>query len=102
MLKNFVTTLLVVLLVNLALAPSAFAKSAENNKELKFIEKLKTNIQSQGVGVNSKTQLKLKDGTKLKGYISEINDGGIVVVNEKNDQNISVPYPQVKQAKGNN
>lgn len=102
MFKTNLTMMLTVLLVNLAFAPMVFAKSEAKNKEEKFIEKLQSNIQKQGVGVNSKIKLKLKDGTKLKGYISEINDNEFVVVDEKNGQNVSVVYPQVGQAKGNN
>lgn len=93
--------LLVVLLVNLALAPSVFAKT-KGNKEAEFIEKLQANLQKQGVGVDSKIKVKLLDGTKLKGYISEINAERFTVVDEKTGQSVPVAYPQVKQAQGNN
>lgn len=102
MLKRTSLIFLIFLLINLAFAPAAFAKSAGTNKEAKFIKKLQSNIQKQGIGVNSKIKLKLKDGTKLKGYISEINDNQFVVIEEKTGQNVSVSYNQVNQAKGNN
>jgi regulatory protein YycI of two-component signal transduction system YycFG len=102
MLKKAISMLVTVLLLNLALAPAAFAKTEGNSKEVKFIEKLRANLQNQGVGVNSKINLKLKDGTKINGYVSEIKADEFVVVNENTGQNNNVPYPQVKQAKGNN
>jgi hypothetical protein len=102
MVKRTLSMLLAVLLVNLALAPRTFAKTGEKSNDVKFIEKLRTNLHNQGVGVSSKIELKLKDGTKIKGYVSEIKDDEFIVVNEKTGQNNNVPYPQVKQAKGNN
>jgi small nuclear ribonucleoprotein (snRNP)-like protein len=54
------------------------------------------------VGKEAKVQVKLKDGTKLKGFISEITDDYFVVTNEKDGQSTAIPYPQVKQVKGKN
>jgi hypothetical protein len=54
------------------------------------------------VGKEAKVQVKLKDGTKLKGFISEITDDYFVVTNEKDGQSTAIPYPQAKQVKGNN
>ena len=93
--------MLIVLLVNMALSASVFA-NGKGDKEAEFVKKLQANIQAQGIGVESKITVKLKDGTKLKGYISEIGDGKFVVADEKTGQNVSVDYPQVKQARGNN
>lgn len=101
MLKRTLSLLLVLFVANLALPPSTFANT-KNDKETEFIEKLQASLHKQGVGIDSKIKVKLNDGTKLKGYVSEINDDKFVVVNEKTGQNVSVAYPQVKQAQGNN
>lgn len=84
--------------MNFAIAPSIFAKS----KESEFAEKVKTEISKLGTGQDAKIKVKLKDGTKLKGYITEANENQFVVMDSKTNQLIPVPYPQVKQAKGNN
>ena len=94
MLKKILSALLVILLVNLAVIPSVFAN---DNKA----ERVKTEINKLGVGVDSKVEVKLKDGTKVKGYVSEINEDGFVVT-DANGKSTPVPYPQTKQVKGNN
>ena len=71
-------------------------------KEEKFAEKVKTGIAKLKTGEQAKVKLKLKDGTKLEGYITESNENGFVVMNTKTNKAVSVDYSQVKQVKGNN
>jgi sRNA-binding regulator protein Hfq len=101
MLQKTLVSLLILLVANLALAPAALGANVSDKKR-EFVEKLKANIESQGVGEQSKIKLKLTNGTKIEGYISEINESGFTVVSKKDGKNITVAYPQVKQAKGNN
>lgn len=98
---KILSTLISVLLLNLAIAPSAFA-SGSTEKEAKFAEKVKTGIAKLGTGSEAKVKLKLKDGTKLEGYVTEIGSDQFVVMNSKTGQAVPVPYPHVKQVKGNN
>lgn len=92
--------LLAVLLVNLAMMPSVFANN-NPEKDAKFAEKVKTKIAKLGKGEDSKVEVKLKDGTKLKGYVSEITDSGFVVT-DKAGNSTSVSYPNAKQVSGHN
>ena len=71
-------------------------------KEEKFTEKVKTEIAKLGTGTDAKISVKLKDGTKIKGYIMEANENQFVVMNSKTGQAVPVAYPQVGQARGNN
>ncbi len=98
MLKKMMSALLMFLMMNLATV--AFASSKEE-KEAKFAEKVKSEISKLGVGNDAKVQVKLKNGTKLKGYISEVNNESFVVVDSQGNAT-NVPYPQAKQVKGNN
>jgi small nuclear ribonucleoprotein (snRNP)-like protein len=97
MLKKIVTIVLIGLVMNLAV----FAETKED-KALKRAEKVKANVTKLGTGKDARVEVKLKDGTKLKGYISEINENGFVVMNEKTGIATTVAYPQTKQVKGNN
>lgn len=101
MLKKTLVSLLILMVANLALAPAALGANVSDKKR-EFVEKLKANIESQGVGEQSKIKLTLTNGTKIEGYISEISETGFTVVSKKDGKNITVAYPQVKQAKGNN
>lgn len=100
MIKNILSMLLIVLVMNLGVV-TAFAET-KAEKEAKFAEKVKANVIKLGTGTEAKIQVKLKDGTKLKGYVSQINENNFVVVDEKTGTATEVPYPQTKQVKGNN
>ncbi|MBX7172635.1 MAG: hypothetical protein K1X72_16825 [Pyrinomonadaceae bacterium] len=101
MFKKYLTLILTGLVLNLSFSSVAFAET-KADKEAKFAEKVKTEIAKFGTGTEAKIQVKLKDGTKLKGYISQINENSFVVVDEKTGNQTEVPYPQTKQVKGNN
>ena len=93
--------IIVILVVNLAVVPFVFA-SDTTEKEAKFAEKVKAEIIKLGVGTDARIKVKLKDGTKLKGYISEIKEDNFTVVDTKSGNATSVAYSNAKQIKGNN
>ncbi len=99
MFGKYLSVILIGLLLNLTCYPTAAAK-AENDGE--FAGKVKTNVAKLGTGRNAKIKVKLKDGSKLKGYVSELKDSSFVVVNEKSGTETEVEFVQVKQVKGQN
>ncbi len=101
MLKRILLMTLLVLVTNLAVSPYVFA-SGNAEKEAEFAEKVKSEIAKIGVGTDARIKVKLKDGTKLKGYVSEIKDTEFSVTDAKTGKTIPVPYSHAKQIKGNN
>jgi hypothetical protein len=101
MLKKILCLILAAMLINLTTVNFAYADS-KAEKEAKFVEKVKTNIIKLGTGIDAKVRIKLKDGTKLRGFVSQINNNNFVVVDEKTGRATEVPYPNAKQVKGNN
>ncbi len=73
MFKKYLTLALAVLVVNLSLGASVFA-DGKADKEARFAEKVKASVARLGTGENARIEVKLKDGAKLKGYVSEIGD----------------------------
>lgn len=100
MLKRFLTLALIGLVINLACATSVPATTAAE-KETRFAEKVKAHISQLGIGPQARIEVKLRDNTKLKGYVSEIGEQYFVITNPATGAATPVPYPQVKQAKGN-
>ncbi len=96
--KKILSLTLITLLTQMLFVHSTFA----GNKEEKFAEKVKAEVAKLGTGTDAKIKLKLKDGTKIKGYIMEANENQFVVMNAKTGQAVPVAYLQVGQAKGNN
>ena len=99
MLKKYLTLILTILVINLSFSAVAFADT-KVEKEAKFAEKVKANVTKLGTGKDAKVEVKLKDGTKIKGYIRQIYEGSFVVIDDKTGASTEIPYPQVKQAKG--
>ena len=76
----------------------AFGKT----KDEELAEKVMAGIMKIGTGPEAKVEVKLKDKTKLKGYVVESNNEQFVVMDAKSGQAVPVAYPTVKQVKGNN
>ena len=76
--------------------------SSNAEKEIRFAEKVKKGIGKLGTGEDARIEVKLRDKTKLKGYVSEAGEDSFVIVDEKTGATSTVTYAQVKQVKGNN
>lgn len=100
MLKKTLSLTIVALLINLMTVNFAFAES--NKKDAKFAEKVKSAVARLGVGEQARIEIKLRDKTKLKGYVKEAGDESFVVLDSKSGVETIVAYPNVKQVRGNN
>jgi hypothetical protein len=101
MFKKLLSLALVTVLVHtVSAAPCLAGTNAE--KEARFAEKVKANIMKLGTGPDARVHVKLRDKTKLEGYISEAGTDSFVVMNSKTNVATTVLYPQVKSVKGNN
>jgi low affinity Fe/Cu permease len=77
------------------------AANRDNDDEAIRTEKIKTEIRKLGTGPNAKIKLKLRDKTKIEGYISNVSENDFVV-NQHNGSSTTVAYPQIGTARGNN
>lgn len=102
MFKKYLTLTMSVLVLNLAFGSTAFGGTTNEEKAAKQAEKVKANVTKLGTGKDARVEVKLKDGTKLKGYVSQINENSFVVMNEKTATPTEVPYPNAKQVRGHN
>jgi hypothetical protein len=64
--------------------------------------KIRTQILKLGIGEEASLEVRLKDKTKLKGYISEAGDDHFVLVEAGTNRQVTIPYHQVQQGKGHN
>lgn len=101
MFKKYLSLILTVLVINLSLGATAFA-GTNAEKTAKFAEKVKTNIARLGTGKDARVEVKLRDKTKLKGYISRASENSFTVIDEKTGNASEVFYANAKQVKGNN
>ena len=99
MFRKLVTVLLVALMINLAGVRLAYADSREE-KQARFAEKIKANLLKLGTGEQARVKVKLRDQTKLEGYIIEAGEETFTVTNRKTGVATTVAYPQVKKHSG--
>lgn len=98
--KKILSLMIACLVLTAMSVPVAAATKAE--KEAKFTGKVKTGIEKLGVGRDTRVEVKLRDKTRLKGYISEASENGFVVTDLKTGATNTVAYADVSQVKGNN
>jgi hypothetical protein len=100
MFRKFICLSLVAVLSGAAALPTLAASKEE--KQAAFIEKVRTGVARLGTGTDACVEVKLRDKTKLKGFISEINNDHFVVTDLKSGNATRVAYPDVQRVKGAN
>ena len=99
--KSIAHVLISALFLLLVGVPNVAAKSKEE-KAAEFAAKVKTEIAKLGTGTDAQISLKLRDKTKLSGYVSKIGEESFVIADAKTGTATEVAYPNVTQVKGNN
>ncbi len=99
--RNLTLMLIGALIFSMSAAPMTLAKSKEE-KAAEFTSKVKTGIAKLGVGPEARIEVKLRDKTKLKGYVSQINGDSFVIADAKTGATTEVPYPNVTSVTGKN
>lgn len=70
--------------------------------DIKLAADVKSGIIKLGTGSAARIEVKLRDKTKIKGYVQEIAEDHFVVVEDRTGVTSTIAYTQVKQVKGNN
>jgi len=62
-------------------------------------EKIRTKVQKIGVGGNARVEVKLRDNTRLKGYISDAEQDSFTVIDSMSGSRNSVAYADTSSVK---
>lgn len=81
-------------------APASAATKPEAGA--KFAAKVKREIARLGTGPDARVEVRLRDKTRVAGYVSVAAEDHFAVTDPKTGAVTVVPYPQVRQAKGHN
>ena len=100
MYKRLLSVLLSITLLYAVASPVLASTDAE--KRIRFAEKTKAEILKLGIGRDARISVKLRDKTKLAGYVSKAEEDHFVVTNLSNGKSTPVTYAGVAQVKGNN
>lgn len=96
---KFMSILLAGLLICLTIARPVSAL-AQQSQQQQRAEKIRADVKKRGVGKSARVEVRLLDGTKMKGYIREADDDSFVVVDGKTAAAQTVSYEQVERVKG--
>lgn len=100
MIKKFTSLMLIGLVLNFVLYSTAKANNSE--KEARIALQVKNEISKLGTGEAAIIKVKLRDKTKLNGYVSEIGEGSFTLIDKQTGNATQILYSQVKKASGKN
>ena len=72
------------------------------DKESARVAEVKAAIAKLGTGPKARISVKLRDKTKVSGYISRVDDTALVIADSKTGAATTVSYADVYEAKGKN
>jgi hypothetical protein len=99
--KNLSLFLAGSLLLSLFATPSIWAKT-KGEKETELAAEVKAGVAKLGIGKDAVISVKLRNKTKLKGYISQVEEEAFVIADAKTGVETRVAYGDITQAKGKN
>lgn len=107
--RKYLTFALVALLLQSFVGIPATASAAavavnaktQAERDAQTLEQVKVKVARLGVGERARVTVKFKDGTKLKGYISQAKDAEFIVRDRKTDAPTVVLYQDVARVESN-
>ena len=76
--------------------------SAQTNtgNDAAAVEKIKASVTKRGTGEKARVNIKMLNGTKMKGYISQTGEDSFTLTDSKTKQTNTLAYSNVAQVKG--
>ena len=100
MLKTSVSLVIAAVVLIATLWPSAIV--AQNRTQTPPpLEEVKSKVARLGVGAKAKATIRLKNGTKVKGYIAQAGEDDFVMRNRKTDAPTTIRYEDVLKVEDN-
>ena len=85
-----------------AVASTPVRASTDAEKRIRLAEKARAEILKLGLGRDARISVKLRDKTKLSGFVSKAEEDHFVVTDLRTGESTPVTYAGVAQVKGNN
>ncbi|MFZ0060829.1 MAG: hypothetical protein WAL47_02255 [Pyrinomonadaceae bacterium] len=99
MLKTNLSLLVAVML--LLATTSQPAVASQSGRQAPTVEAVKSKIARLGVGAKAKATIKLKNGTKVKGYVAQADEEDFVIRDRKTDAPTTIRYADVLKVEDN-
>jgi len=99
MLKKCLALMLAGMLLGIVNVGSTTVLAKGKNRPL-TVEQVKEKIAKRGTGEKARVSVKMLDGTKMKGYVSEAGEDSFVLTDSKTQQVPTIAYREVTEVKG--
>ena len=99
MLKTHLSLLVVAVLLLGTVSQPALAK--QSGGQVPTVEAVKSKLARLGTGAKAKATIKLKNGTKVKGYVAQTGDEEFVMRDRKTDAPTTIRYADVLKVEEN-
>ena len=99
MLKTHMSLLVAVVLWFGAVPRTAVAR--QTSSQVPTVEAIKSKIARIGVGAKAKATIRLKNGTKVKGYVAQAGEDDFVIRDRKTDAPTTIRYDDVLKVEDN-
>lgn len=100
MYKKYLSLALVVLLMNVLMGAHVLARP-QSNSQNQDVEKIKIKVAKLGVGEKARATVRLKDGTKIKGYIAQARENDFVIRDRKTNEPHTIAYQDAAKVESN-
>jgi hypothetical protein len=103
MLKTHVSLLVAVMLLLATTSHPAVASQSggQGGSQAPTVEAVKSKIARLGIGAKAKATIRLKNGTKVKGYVAQADDEDFVIRDRKTDAPTTIRYADVLKVEDN-
>ena len=101
---RLLSALLITALVSLVAVQPALAATKADRQEVKrakLAAKVRSSLTRLGTGPDARVEVRLRNATKVKGYVSSLSDTAFVVTDASGGAT-EVPYGDVTKVKGQN
>lgn len=98
MLKTLMSLFVAVVLLFAAVPRTAIAQSGT---QVPTVEAVKSKIARIGVGAKAKATIRMKNGTKVKGYVAQAGEDDFVMRDRKTDAPTTIRYDEVLKVEDN-
>jgi preprotein translocase subunit SecF len=99
MMKTLLSLFIAVLVVGGTVSQPALA--SQGDRQVHTVEAVKSKIARQGIGSKAKVTIRLKNGTKVKGYVAQAEENDFVIRDRKTDAPTTIRYEDVLKVEEN-
>ena len=99
MLKTHMSLFVAVVLLFSAVPQSVVAR--QSGSQAPTVETIKSKIARMGVGARAKATIRLKNGTKVKGYVAQAGEDDFIMRDRKTDAPTTIRYADVLKVEDN-